>query len=91
MLLDRLGDSFAILAGFASWTVLWLTSNQLLFRLFRSKFDDAMMTRATGVLALILVLSILISILAGWLTAKVARRAPIAHTVARDRASATQG
>ena len=72
----------AVIAGFASWTVLWLSSNQLLFRLFRSKFDDQMMSSDTGLLAAILALSVLFSIVAGWITAAVAKRSPIPHTLA---------
>jgi hypothetical protein len=72
----------AVLAGFATWTVLWLISNQLLMISARDQFHDDGTTDHAGLLAVILIASVVISIAAGWLTAKIAPTNPFGHALA---------
>ena len=72
----------AVLAGFATWTVLWLASNAAAVAVVPGAFDENGLTSSTGVLLFFLVASVVYSIGAGWVTAAVARGAEIAHTVA---------
>ncbi len=72
----------AVLAGFASWTVLWLTSNQILVRVFADRFAEDMTTRDPMVLGLVFLLSVVFSVIAGWVTASVARKNGVPHGIA---------
>lgn len=72
----------AVLAGAIAWPALFLTANQVIFRLFRSEFRDDMTTNHAGILLLVLVLSVVCSVAAGWITAAVATRARIGHAAA---------
>ncbi|MEM9406924.1 MAG: hypothetical protein AAGA81_12880, partial [Acidobacteriota bacterium] len=72
----------SVLSGFALWTALFLTGNQVLFRAFRARFDENMVTTDTAVLALTLGLTVLYSLAAGSLTARLAPGAPLGHAAA---------
>jgi len=72
----------AVLAGFVTWTILWLISNQLLMISARDQFHDDGTTDHAGLLLVILVASVVLSTVAGWLTAKIARTSPIGHALA---------
>ncbi len=72
----------SVLAGTVTWTVLWLTGNQLVARVNPEAFDENLVTTSTPTLVTILVLSIVFSIVAGWLTARLAARAPVGHALA---------
>ena len=75
-------NALSVLAGFILWTVLFLTTNQVTFRAFRDRFDENMVTTDTMVLALTLLLTVLFSIAAGVVTAKLAPTKPVAHGLA---------
>lgn len=72
----------SVLAGFLVWTVLFLVGNQVLFRVFRDRFSDDMVTTDTTVLGVTLALTVLYSLIAGFVTARLAPRRPIVHGVA---------
>jgi len=72
----------SVLAGFATWTVLWLTQNAILGSVFSEHFDEAGFTTASHVLAIVLILSVVDSIVAGWVTGVVAKEKEVARTVA---------
>lgn len=63
----------SIAAGFLTWSVLFLGSNRLLNWAFPGSIEVAEATSGTGMLLLILVLSIVYSVVAGWVTFKVDR------------------
>lgn len=63
----------SIAAGFITWTVLFLGSNRLLEWAFPSSIEIEEATSGTGMLLVILALSIVFSIVAGWVTFKVDR------------------
>lgn len=72
----------SVLAGFATWTVLWLTQNAILGSVFSEHFDEEGFTTATHVLLVVLLLSVVDSVVAGWVTGVVAREKEVARTVA---------
>ena len=63
----------SIATGFLTWSLLFLTSNAIIGRLFPSAVEIEAPTNSTGVLVLILALSVVFSIVAGWITFKVDR------------------
>ena len=71
----------AILAGFAAWSVLWLAGNAALGALFPAQFDAQGFTRSAAILVTVLATSVVESLIAGYLTALVARRAPVKHAL----------
>jgi len=75
-------NTLSVLAGFVIWTILFLLSNQVLFRLFPERFDADMVTTDGGLLGATLFLTTLFSVLAGLATARVAPSRPLAHAVA---------
>jgi len=62
----------SVLAGFAAWTVLWLASNAALVAAVPAAFREDGSTESVGVLILVLVLSVVFSVGAGYLTATLA-------------------
>lgn len=72
----------AVIAGFATWTVLWLASNAGAAAAMPDAYDDKGLTTHSGILLFFLVASVVYSILAGWVTGAVAKGREIAHTVA---------
>jgi hypothetical protein len=71
----------AVIAGSALWTVLWLGSNAILAAIIPQQVK-ASRIESVPVLLLILVLSVIFSILAGYVTAQLAKRKEMAHTFA---------
>ena len=63
----------SIAAGFITWTLLFLGSNRLLEWAFPASIEVEEATSGTGMLFVILALSIVFSIVAGWVTFKVDR------------------
>ncbi len=72
----------SVIAGSAIWTVLWLTSNQAILAALPGYFRPDGTTDSTGVLLLILVLSVIYSVIAGFVTAAVAARSEMRHALA---------
>lgn len=72
----------AVIAGYATWTVIFLGGNQLLFALFKNRYRDDMSTDDGMVLLAALALSLLASIVAGWVTVAIAKAKPVPHTLA---------
>lgn len=72
----------AVFVGMVTWAVLWLLSNAGLAALLPGSFDADGATSSAGILLVILVLSVVYSVLAGYVTAMIAGRRLIAHTVA---------
>lgn len=70
----------AVLAGNISWAVLFLGSNTILASLFPAQFKVEKIS-SVPFLLLLLILSILFSIIAGYITARIAQRKEIAHTI----------
>lgn len=64
--------TLAAVTGFVLWTVLWLGSNALLSSLTPSSFAEDGSTDSSTLIGLILVLSVLFSIIAGYVTARMA-------------------
>ncbi len=67
----------SVLAGFAVWTVLWLTSNAAMAAAVPSAFAADGSTNSAGMLVLLLVFSVVFSIVAGYLCAMLARQKPM--------------
>ena len=63
---------FAVVAGFIAWTVLFLGSNSILSLTMPGSFKADGSTDSAAMLLLILLLSVIFSIIAGWITAKLA-------------------
>lgn len=72
----------AVIAGFIAWSILWVGSNAAVTAVFPQHFAADGTTQHNGILALILLDSILFSLFAGWLTAKIAHGKTFAHTLA---------
>lgn len=62
----------AVVAGFVLWSMLWLGGNALLVQVMPGPFDDDGFTSSAGVLALVLAMSIVWSLVAGFATAAIA-------------------
>ncbi len=63
----------AVVAGFVFWTVLFLGNNALISTAFPQYFNTDGSTDSNGMLGLILVLSVVFSILSGWLAGRIAQ------------------
>ena len=70
----------AVLAGNVSWAALWVGSNALLAKLFPAQYQAEKKDYVPMLLSLI-VLSFVFSIIAGYLTARIAKRKEITHTL----------
>lgn len=71
----------SVVAGFLTWSILWLFANQLLVLAAPDHFRDDGTTDHAGILLAILAISVVLSILAGWLTARTSATWPIAHAL----------
>jgi len=69
----------AVFAGMVLWTVLWLGGNAAVRAALPEAFDAQGLTARGGVLGLIVVLSIVFSIVSGYLTGVLARRREVLH------------
>ena len=63
----------AVVAGYAAWTVLWLMGNNYLFSEATRVVGEGELYSAKGPLLGILLLSVVCSLLAGFITAKIAK------------------
>ena len=70
-----------VLAGFVAWSILWLTSGQIALRVVPNAYDETGVSAHTGVLISFLILSVVFSILSGWVTAALAASRGVAHAV----------
>lgn len=66
----------AVLAGFAAWSALWLASNGALLAALPDFFQEDGTTTNAGILTCVLGVSVLCSLLGGYVTAWVAKRNP---------------
>jgi len=64
---------FSVLAGFALWSVLWLSLNAALTAALPGTFREDGSTESAPILLAILALSVVFSVLAGYVTAAIAR------------------
>ena len=69
----------AVLAGVALWGGLWVASHSALLAILPDAFSDEGSLLNGSLLWLYLLDSVVLSILAGWVTARIAGRKPIAH------------
>jgi hypothetical protein len=76
-----LGSILSVLAGFVCWTVLWLGTHAVISAAIPGVFADDGSVHRSDVLGIILALSVIFSIVAGYLTGWVAQRKPVPHTV----------
>ncbi len=72
----------SVLAGFALWTVLSLASNAALAAAVPGAFREDGSTDSVGMLLLLLVLSVVFSVIAGYVTALLAHEKTTQHTLA---------
>ena len=64
----------AVVTGFAVWTALWFATNAALKSARPEAYSEAGATSDTGLLILVLFLSVVFSVIAGFITASVASR-----------------
>jgi hypothetical protein len=72
----------AVVAGNILWTVLWLGLNAVLASLYPQSFDGKSRIESVPLLLFILLCSVVLSVIAGYLTALIARRSEMAHAFA---------
>ena len=75
-------NALSVLAGFVTWTVLFLVGNQIAFRLAPGRFDADGVTTDSTVLGLTLASTVLYSLIAGAVTARLAAANPRGHALA---------
>lgn len=68
-----LRNAVAVIVGFVLWAVLWLAANRVLMATVPSSFDDDGVTNDELVMVVAILLSVVFSLLAGYVTATVAR------------------
>lgn len=69
----------SVITGFAVWTLLWLPSNALIRSLRPDDFRTDGSTENTGILAILVLLSFAFSVIAGYVTAAMARHSKPKH------------
>lgn len=72
----------AVVSGMTVWAVLWVGSNQALTAAMPGAFGDDGRLLEDGLLWLYLLDSVVLSVLAGWVTGRVAGRRQLAHGLA---------
>lgn len=72
----------SVVAGNVAWTVLWLSLSAVLAGMYPREFDGKTRIESVGLLLFLLIYSVVISVLAGYVTALVARRKEIQHAAA---------
>ena len=72
----------AVVAGSAVWTMMWLGSNAALMGLFPQWYGDGGRVESVPVLLFVILRSVIFSVIAGYITALVARRKGIKHALA---------
>jgi fructose-specific phosphotransferase system IIC component len=71
----------AVIVGMVVWAVLWMGSNQVFFLIFPDLMDLEGPIDNAGVLLTFLLISVLLSVIAGYITAWIARRRPLTHAL----------
>jgi hypothetical protein len=71
----------AVIGGFVVWSAVWLAGNAGLKGAMPARFDIDGFTHDTLVLALAIVLSVLCSLLGGWVTGRLATRVAFAGRI----------
>ncbi len=61
-----------VMAGYAAWSLLWLASNAAIVALMPGSIDENGAIRSVGLLLALLGISIVLSVVSGWLTTLVA-------------------
>ncbi len=74
-------STLAILAGFIAWSVLWLAGNVLLSSLFSGAFREDGSTGHVGILIFLVLYSLVISIISGYITAQLANHHRLRHSL----------
>jgi hypothetical protein len=72
----------SVIAGILAWTALWLGTNGMLAGPFPEYWGEGARIEQPLVLLLIIGYSVVFSVLAGWLTARLAGRAEARHALA---------
>lgn len=72
----------SVIAGVVVWTFLWLGGNALLASLYPQTFDGGQRVESVPLLSFLIVYSVILSVIAGYVTALIARRLEIAHAFA---------
>jgi hypothetical protein len=72
----------AVLAGAAFWAVLWIVGNQGLMVAFPEHLQPDAPIEHTGLLLWLIAFSSGLSVIAGWIAARVAARSPVGHATA---------
>lgn len=67
----------SVIAGFATWSLLWIASNGALAAALPDLFREDGTTESSGILACVLVVSVVCSLLAGYVTATTAKNSPM--------------
>jgi hypothetical protein len=70
----------AVLAGIIIWAVLWVGSNAFLAALFPAQYKEEK-KEYVPLLLLLIILSLIFSVIAGYLTARLAQRKEMTHTL----------
>ena len=73
---------FAVIAGSVVWTMMWLGSNALVMSLFPDWYGEGGKVESVPVLLFTILRSVILSLLAGYITAFIARRSEIKHSFA---------
>lgn len=69
----------AVVAGFVTWSILWVVSNMTIAGAFPDSFEADGSTQSVGILVLLICDSAAFSFLSGWLTGVVAQRKQTLH------------
>lgn len=69
----------AIILGFVLWSTLWITTNSVIMSAFPGWFGPGDRLTSTPALFLFIALSFVYSVIAGFLTAWIARRSEVRH------------
>jgi hypothetical protein len=72
----------SVIAGNIVWTILWLAMNAILASIYPQTLDGKTRVESVSLLSFLLVYSVVISVVAGYITALIARRNEIGHAFA---------
>lgn len=81
----------AVLAGMAVWAALWVGSSQAFLAALPEAFREDGLPLGEGLYWLYLLDSVVLSVLAGWVTGRLVRRRPVAHGLALGGAQVAIG
>ncbi len=72
----------SIIIGFVTWSVLWLLSNAVVAAISPEAFGDDDLSVSPVVLVVFLILALVFSVAAGFLTASISRAKPVRNALA---------